>query len=224
MKKLYVVVLFLVSIYIFSQEAITSTLSLPTFPLSPNASQFDSYIDNRNVSHNTGGTNITIPIFNINQGLLNLPLSLDYTMTGIKVAQEASNLGLGWTLNYGGQVTRKINGIIDDAYQYGAEGCGGVIYSKYKLSDYAVLDPEDFSNPIGVMAKICYDIGFYDTQLDDYSYSTPTSSNKFIYNEIDKKFETTITSLDSIIPIFKNKLIDGWKIIDSKGIIYIYGH
>lgn len=49
-------------------------------------------------------------------GELQLPLYLSYHASGIKVAQEATWVGLGWDLMAGGCINRVISGSHDDAY------------------------------------------------------------------------------------------------------------
>ena len=49
---------------------------------------------------------ISIPIHTIKVGDYSLPVSLEYHASGIKVAQEASRVGLAWSLHAGGSVSR----------------------------------------------------------------------------------------------------------------------
>lgn len=72
----------------------------PGWP-TPNAASLGKYGDIP-VSHHTGVTNISIPIYTIQEGDINLPISLDYHSSGIKVDEVASWIGLGWSLNVGG--------------------------------------------------------------------------------------------------------------------------
>lgn len=74
---------------------------------------------------------------------------------GIHVDDIASNIGLGWSLNTGGVITRSINDIADE---FG----------------YAV----DTGNDPGVL-KV-YLAGTADGQIDNYYYSTGESSGKFV--------------------------------------------
>ena len=60
------------------------------------------------VSLYTGIPDISIPIYTINVGNFSLPISLRYHASGIKVAQEASRVGLGWSLHAGGCISRTI--------------------------------------------------------------------------------------------------------------------
>ena len=51
------------------------------------------------VSTYTGVPSVNIPIYTIQVGNYSLPISLNYHASGIKVAQEASWVGLGWSLS-----------------------------------------------------------------------------------------------------------------------------
>lgn len=76
-------------------------------PPSPNAASLGIYGDIP-VSKYNGTPNIGIPLFNIKSGEIEMPISLSYHAAGVKVAQEASWVGLGWSLNAGGVITRSI--------------------------------------------------------------------------------------------------------------------
>ncbi|QBZ98880.1 RHS repeat protein [Flavobacterium sangjuense] len=60
------------------------------------------------VSLYTGLPNISIPLFEIESGGVKVPISLSYHARGIKVAEISSRVGLGWTLNAGGMISRQI--------------------------------------------------------------------------------------------------------------------
>lgn len=66
------------------------------------------------VSYYTGSTAISIPLTQIGGKELNVPVSLNYNATGIKVGDIAGSVGLGWSLNAGGLITRVVRGLPDD--------------------------------------------------------------------------------------------------------------
>src|SRR5436190_12157470 len=66
------------------------------------------------VSLYTGIPNISIPLYEIKDGPLNLPISLSYHAAGIRLEEIASAVGLGWTLNFGGMINRQQRGKPDE--------------------------------------------------------------------------------------------------------------
>ena len=62
----------------------------------------------------TGTANVTIPLYSYNLCGLNLGVSLSYDTHGLKVDDISSYVGLGWTLNTGGLITRETHGIEDE--------------------------------------------------------------------------------------------------------------
>jgi hypothetical protein len=80
---------------------------------SPNAASLGKFADIP-VSYNTGIPNVSIPIYTVQEGPLQLPISLDYHASGLKVMEQSSWVGAGWALNAGGVITRTIRGQADD--------------------------------------------------------------------------------------------------------------
>ncbi|WP_333596747.1 DUF5977 domain-containing protein [Chryseobacterium flavum] len=67
-----------------------------------------------------GKTNISVPIYDIKFGKLNIPIGLSYNTKGNKVADIATSVGLGWNLNATGNLTVKVNDMNDliESYSY----------------------------------------------------------------------------------------------------------
>ncbi|MFC6859193.1 hypothetical protein [Zunongwangia atlantica] len=82
-------------------------------PPSPTAYEFTKYGDIP-LDESTGVANISIPLIDYSAGSLNLPISMSYATTGIKVDQIASWVGMGWNLNAGGIITRSVRGVADE--------------------------------------------------------------------------------------------------------------
>lgn len=94
-------------------NALSFSQGLPIItPPPPNAAALAQYADTP-ISNYTGVPNISIPLFNLESGKIKPPITLSYHSSGIKVAQEASFIGLGWTLNAGGLITRQVRGLDD---------------------------------------------------------------------------------------------------------------
>jgi YD repeat-containing protein len=108
MKKLLVGLILLSPVALFGQAQKFPTV----FPVSPDAAAFAQYAITP-VNLNTGTPNISIPLYEIKTNGFTLPVSLSYHPQ-IKVNQMASSVGLGWTLNGGGCITRSMKGLPDE--------------------------------------------------------------------------------------------------------------
>src|SRR5690349_16714130 len=89
---------------------------LPAFnyvPQAPTTEAFTRYGDIP-VDLSTGVTSINIPIYTLSENGINIPISISYHASGIKVHDIASPVGLGWTLNAGGIITRSTFGLQDE--------------------------------------------------------------------------------------------------------------
>lgn len=71
------------------------------------------------VDYHTGKANIAVPLGSITNGGIAMPIALNYQTGGIKVRSQASNVGLGWNLFAGGQLTRIVRGLPDDEFKSG---------------------------------------------------------------------------------------------------------
>ncbi len=91
----------------------TTNSNIPSLvPPSPNAASLGKYGDIP-VSYYTGQPSTSIPLYTIQSGDITLPISISYNHSGIKVEEEASNVGLGWSINSGGAITRTVRGLDD---------------------------------------------------------------------------------------------------------------
>ncbi|OWW23529.1 hypothetical protein B4Q04_20240 [Zobellia sp. OII3] len=120
------------------------------FAATPTVAELARYADTP-ISHYSGVPNINLPLYTVDTGDYQLPISLSYHAGGIKVSQEASWVGLGWSLNAGGAITRQIRGEND-------------IYTDNGVRNYL--------NSYGDYDKI-HSIGFYTCNEDLYDASWP---------------------------------------------------
>lgn len=186
-------------------------------PLSPQAAALARYGEYP-VSHATGVPDISIPIYDIKIGNFTLPISISYHASGIKVDDVASTVGLGWTLNAGGAVTRQICGapdMTDASFEYAD-------YNKLvELRNKAHKDDTGTS----MLRTILYGTGGsspyfpYDTQSDRYTYNFAGKSGIFRYSYRNGEF---IPVNYSRIRIYGDTDIDDglFRITDTDGIVY----
>jgi hypothetical protein len=85
------------------------TVTIP----SPTAASLGKYGDVP-VSLYTGLPDITIPLFTARGKTIDLPISLSYHASGLKVEDIGGWVGMGWTLEAGGVITRTVRGLVDE--------------------------------------------------------------------------------------------------------------
>lgn len=190
-------------------------------PPSPTAASLGQYADVP-VSNYTGVPGISIPLFNIKSGNIELPVTLSYHASGIRVAQEASWVGLGWALNAGGVITRQVRGIDDLAFD---EHIG---YLRAPLPPATGENLPDWSDPNNPLPnddnfdeyEEIYTLiknGYYDGEPDIFYYNFFGYSGKLVF---DKQTENEITgiSIDQNNLIFKYDIsLKQWAVTDGNG-------
>ena len=82
-------------------------------PPSPNAAELGKYASIP-VSTYTGVPQISIPLHEVNEREVNLPISLSYHASGIKVNEYSTYVGMNWSLQAGGVITQSVQGLKDD--------------------------------------------------------------------------------------------------------------
>lgn len=72
---------------------------------------------------------LPIPIYTLSEGLLSVPISLEYNGSGMKNQEVASWCGAGWNLNAGGMISRMVRGLPDE----GVKNVNGNYRGYYKF-------------------------------------------------------------------------------------------
>ncbi len=198
-------------------------------PSSPQASMFQRF-GNYPVDYSTGVPHISIPLYTIKVGDFELPISIDYHNSGIRVQDIATPVGLGWMLNAGGCINRTIMGTddMDDirfVYNFDFFGRDEVFY---KMEDVPW-----FMSSVYWDAVSSNDGG--DTQVDRYSYNFCGNSGAFRYNLRDKQYNT-IPYSDTMIEAIDTKFVHpsssntslckvfSFKITDHNGTEYFFDY
>lgn len=117
MKILQVSFFMITMVTVSAQTPIQSPLTyeslLPAFNhLTPEAASLGKYGSYESNEY-TGTPDIRIPLFEVKSGKISMPLYLYYDASGIKVTQEATFVGLGWNLSYGGHISHIVCGADD---------------------------------------------------------------------------------------------------------------
>jgi hypothetical protein len=184
----------------------------------PNAAALGKYGD-YSVGNYTGVPDIGIPIYTVQEGALSLPISMNYHASGIKVAEMASWVGAGWSLNAVGIISRTIQGVRDEDFARG-----------YYLNGKNIGNILNVPGPNGVpnIVQLNSDIsrGQVDGEPDIFNFNVGGYSGKFFVDYKD------VTNQDKpayqFIPKQDLKLefddgFQGFTIITPDGTRYIFG-
>lgn len=166
------------------------------------------------VNECTGATDITIPIFHINIGKMDLPISLDYHTGGIRVDESASSVGLGWALSGIGVVSRNVVNIPDeDVNGYLSSPPPDSLYNDWVHGGGQYGDAIDVQYATWLNE---FRQGGAEADPDIYSYNINGQSGKFLILR-----DLSIMQ----IPLSNNLIFQaggGFRITDANGIIYIF--
>lgn len=152
----------------------------------------------------TGTPNINIPIITFKTPKLSVPISLSYNSNGIKVDQMETNVGLGWSLNAGGVISKIIRDKSDEENNY--------IFPINEITDFNNLETINFFYKAG-HAEV-------DTETDLFMYNFQGFSGKFVYGN-DKSIVQLPASALKIEPIIENTKT-GYKITTPDGVKYYF--
>lgn len=109
MKSLLVILFVYGPIRLIAQTADESVVNFTT----PNASTLGLFTEIP-VSQFTGTPSIAIPLYEIKEGTISLPISLQYHTGSVRVHSHPGWVGLGWSLSVGGVIRRQAFGQLDE--------------------------------------------------------------------------------------------------------------
>jgi len=180
------------------------------------------------VNYSTGVPNISIPLCTVKGKKLEIPISISYHASGIKVNDVASEVGLGWVLNCGGMVARTIIDKRDEAFDD-----VGIIYETAQ-DMYDELSGSFYYD----QSCVCYpDLMNFETYLrtnysetdnlsDRYYYSLPNGeSGVFRFDFVTKELITLPKKpikVEREISTSSDPDLLSVRITDENGIIYTF--
>lgn len=211
MKKINLSIITLILFQVISHAQGPLTNVLPNvIPSSPEQASFAKF-GNYQVNLFTGLPDITIPLYEIKAGDISLPVSISYHASGIKVNDWGSWVGIGWSLNAGASVTRKVMGLADE--EAGPTNgnnylSGGTVKTKSSIHTNIQTD-------LDYLWKVNH--GFIDAEPDIFYYNLPGKSGKFLFNQQDnlKPVLIPFNPIKISMPTSSN-----FKITDENGILY----
>lgn len=198
-------------------------LKIPEYTVSsPEAASFGKY-GNYPVNLSTGVPTISIPLYQVKGKSLELPISLSYHASGIRVDQEATSVGLGWTLMAGGVITRTIRDRVDE------QGANGFLVTGSSLPDYNSITNLQGAGTIGTSTTL-KELFTQDKEPDYFIISANGLAGSFFANnsgsfvtegmqpfKVDANFSTnTIIVTDQVGKIYRfGKSLSGTEAIET---------
>jgi hypothetical protein len=193
----------------------------------PDVSSLGKFIDFP-IGYYTGIPKISIPVFHLKDGAIDIPISLDYHSGGIKVSELASSVGLGWSLMAGGMVMRTVRGAPDEGTNKtcGQAGCYASPRGYYLDKGFSKMEPLNYPNSNVLWSPINMDIqgamaGYYDYEPDLYFFNFNGHTGKFVFDEN----QNPVLLTDDNIRI-QTTLVNGtfvWAFTLADGTEYIFG-
>lgn len=197
---------------------------------SPNAGSLGKYVDYP-VSYFTGVPEISIPIYDLKDGGINIPISLSYHASGIKVSELASWVGLGWTLNAGGMLMRTVRGAPDEGSRliggddgprgyYEDSGLSKLPLLPYPEGNQLVSDPSQLTMQLYTIPSVAE--GSVDGEPDLFFYNFNGHTGKFVFDE--NRTPRLLSDGDERISVnYSNAQFNSWTITTPDGIKYFFG-
>jgi hypothetical protein len=180
------------------------------------------------VNYGTGTVNINIPLFNVSYGAVSVPVSLNYSPSGLKTKDIEGTAGMGWNLVAGGAVYRTVRGLPDDITKdnYNNRELGW-LYSNTQspIAAFVISNNGITCSPIG--GDIAYITSHFsyqmDTEPDLFTVSAPGLSCQLVYDHNINNFRP-ISYQDLKISYTTNadSAITSFTIINDKGIKYVF--
>lgn len=141
----------------------------------------------------TGRAQISIPIAQVSDGRISVPVSFNYDATGVKVTAGNRDVGMGWSLSAGGGVSRRLRGLPDDYFGNPSDGSdarrgwlhvesgtmiGNSIHSFSQTSDASFGTYTDEWSDYNYLTGLnC----LKDTEPDIFTFSAPGLSGGFVF-------------------------------------------
>jgi len=224
MKKQFFLLLFLGLGQLSFEQMIQSNNYHNMTPPSPSAASFQKQLD-VSMNYCNGLPNISIPIQTVKAGIIEFPVSLSYTATGIRVEEAASNVGMGWNLSTGPSLTRSVRGLPDDSY-YGFINS----FPNRKVAYIDGLPYDGNTDPAGYSERLLIELDLIpnnhiDIEPDIYSFSILGYSGKFHWDQSTDKF--VLSPMQNIVitplPGLKGQVHTSFEITLPNGIKCLFG-
>jgi len=228
-----IIALLIFAIISVSKGQINSFDIKKQLPTSPEAASLARFGDIP-VGYYNGIADVSIPLYSISEAGLEIPITLRYHSGGVKVEDQANNVGLNWSLEPGGAIIQIINGKPDNVDQL-TGNAQGYSFLMQNRPNYTML--QSSRAQIGHSVFTCLDPGQPgyipgdsrttldllmqgQGQPDIYQYSFPGgNSGKFYINP--ETQQPVLIDKSSEIQFAKTAL-GGWQAKTDDGNVFVF--
>ena len=205
MKKAIPIIAVLLALVSLPLHAQLPELERPNvIPPSPEASKLATYISYP-VNLSNGLVQTSIPLYEIVDGDIRIPITLSYHASGLKPNMRSSHwLGDGWSLTTGPSLSRTINGVADEInYNASIALSGSPTYEQL--------------NAIYTQAV--------DVDLDEFSYALPGGGGRMYLRRGTDGSVTPVTIPRDNVKVTPTggSAMTGFRITDGQGTAYSFG-
>lgn len=222
--KFYLVAILLLGSRFVSGQV--GSLTQVANPHSPDATALGRFVE-MPVGHYTGLPDISIPIYNLEAKGMQVPISLSYHASGMKVKELPGSVGACWALNAGGVINRIVRGYPDSHTN------GGLDYedsqTRARMANaYTIGFTNEFANYERFWIAASTPGIFYEEMANNYNWERrDTEYDIFSFNFNGHTGQFTFDNQDQPLQLNGNDLkIEydylNFKITDENGIEYYF--
>ncbi len=179
------------------------------------------------VDYSTGLPQISIPLYEVKNGDLSIPISISYHASGCRVSDQDGPIAVGWSLNAGGMISRTVKGSPD---------FGGGATRNYPFPDPFItngINPNGNLDDLAYVERITHfdknpdlvtQVDWLDGEYDIFSYSFGGNSGKFIFKD-EGGIKTPILlpyKPFNITPNIGYHSLGSIDVLDDKGVLYSF--
>lgn len=174
-NKIFILVFFqlILNVFLNAQTPIKYSENIPSSPTAMNFTKYGVIP----VTLYSGMASNSIPLYELQEGSINLPITLSYNNRGYKPSEYAGSTGLGWNVQAEGMVTRIVRGQVDENPEMvDINNYIGYADIKMKFEDFADISQSKYSQKI--LSEISS--GITDGEPDIYTFNFGGHSGNFI--------------------------------------------
>lgn len=204
MKKIITIATALITMTLFGQIGGINDPIRELIPNTPNAAEMTQY-GKLEIGEFTGTMQHSIPLYEINYKGIRIPITLNYSSNGVNIDKYESSVGIDWSLNAGGVITRRIMDLSDEMASDNPETI------PFPNPPYPYGGNMD---PVNEFFDLIADTEEYDSQPDIFTFNIMGYSGGFYIENMLANNPTVIMIEPSPVKIF---ILEGFGNLNNQG-------